>query len=204
MDRRYQDLLLSIGELEFENSMLRQESDNIDRNVTYVYRRLDMLEQYALRNCVEIIGAPDFTNENCIEIVKQIGATLGVEISVIKAERLGSIPSSNTNRIVAKLLNFEQKKRLMESARTNQLSTAKQGEENVRRRHIIINDHLSDSYKLLLYKTKIFAQTYGFRRYWYKNCKIFVQKDDTSIPYYVQDETDFVKIYYHAITNAQE
>lgn len=179
-----------IGVLENENEMLRQELFNIDYNVAVLYKRLDTLQQKSLVNYVEIFGVPEFENEDCFKIVEQIGFDLGVQLSIINAERLHSDVPTARNNIVAQISTYEQKKQLMYNLK-NQL-IAERANGYVGGRRIYINDFLTDFNRILLYKTKQFAKENGFKYAWYNNCKILLRKSEQSTIFLIRNEFDLV------------
>ena len=91
--------------------------DNIDE----VSTKLDELQQYSRRDCLEINGIPPTANENPQHLISELGTLIGVEIKkedISIAHRLPDLKNVK-NRIIVKFVRREKKEEMYK--RRNQL-----------------------------------------------------------------------------------
>lgn len=74
------DIREELASLKKENQALRERSDDLTTEIRDLKERLRSLEQYTRKNNVEVSGIPVTVRESVLDIVKYVGAVLGVEI----------------------------------------------------------------------------------------------------------------------------
>ncbi|KAJ4445043.1 hypothetical protein ANN_06842 [Periplaneta americana] len=92
--------LESIDGLKKENMLLKN-------NIEETKAQLDDLEQYGRRNSIEIHGIPEMANENLLEIVKNIGCAMDMEIQpqmIDSCHRLGKSPGQPSAAVIVKFV----------------------------------------------------------------------------------------------------
>jgi len=85
-----QEMLTTIKYMKEENQILKEQNNKLKNEVTYLDKRINVLEQKSLENFAEIVGVPETNNENCIKTVEAIAASVGVETTILKAYRIQS------------------------------------------------------------------------------------------------------------------
>jgi len=68
-----------------ENQILKEQNNKLKNEVTYLDKRINVLEQKSLENFAEIVGVPETNKEICIKTVEAIAASVGVETTILKA-----------------------------------------------------------------------------------------------------------------------
>jgi len=133
-----------------------------------ILRKVNLLEQKAVSNNMEIIGVPVSPNESCVEIVKNIADKLGVNLSVNKAYRMYSKILNKPKKIIAVLDSVDNKNKIMENMKIKKLNA---NNFNINRGNgkIFINHELSSYNRDLFYKVRIFAKNNDFKFMWYND-----------------------------------
>jgi len=191
--KQLSEVLDSIKELKEENKSLKEINFKLNVDIASLSKKINVLEQNAIISNVEIIGVPEQKNENCVEVVENIATKLGVKLSVLNAFRMYSKFSNRPTKIIAKLNSPETKKQLMEFAKKRKLIT-KHLNENWENGNIYINNELTAFNRDLFYKTRMFAKSNNFKFVWFKDLKIFIEKDENSKAYIVHDDLDLSKL----------
>lgn len=122
-----------------------------------------------------------------MEVLKDVGKALGVQLDehqVAAAHRIPSYNKERTQGIVVKFNNRAHKEAWTAAARTKKKLTAKEVNpafsDSVK---IYVSDHLSPDNKRLLAEAKKVCKNVGYSFTWCTNTKIFVRKNvgDTCI-----------------------
>lgn len=187
------DVLNSIKELKEENKSLRENNCKLYVDIRNLTKKVNLLEQKSIITNVEIIGVPEKTNENCVEVVEHIATELGVKLTVVNAFRMYSKVTNKPRKIIAKLNSIENKQQLMDIAKKRKLNT-KNLDENWDFGNIFINNELSSFNRDLFFKARMFAKTNDFKFVWYKDFKIFIKKNENAKAHIVQDDLDLSKL----------
>lgn len=89
--KQLQELITTINYIKDENDFLKEENCKLKNKIASLDKRMNAFEQKASENVVEIMGVPDFNNEDCVKTVVSIAASVGIEnFSVSKAYRVHS------------------------------------------------------------------------------------------------------------------
>lgn len=151
------EIMSSIKVLQGENKMFKEQNIKLSEEVSFLSKRINHLEQKSLNNNVEILGAPEKENENCVEILNNVASKLNVSLSVCSAYRTFSSQSNKTRKIVAILDSKEHKHKLITEARKLKLKAnilnAEWANEN-----IYINEQMTQSNKYIFFKARSAAR----------------------------------------------
>lgn len=192
--KQLQDLITTINCIKDENIILREENGKLKNEIVSLDKRMNVLEQKALENFVEIVGVQDFHNEDCVKTVVSIAASVGINnLSVSKAFRIPSKDISRPRKIVAELLSFQNKRTLMENVKKSKLS-GNSVNSNWKDDKIYINDSLTNFNKDLFFKTRAFARDKGYKYVWFKKSKIFIKKSEHTKAFIINDEHSLLKL----------
>ena len=102
-----------IDALEKQLSKTQQELNN-----TVI--RLDQLEAYSRRNCINISGVPEGADEKTDELVLDVAKAAGVSLALTDIDRSHRIgrPGDKPRNIIARLVTHSARQRLLEARRT--------------------------------------------------------------------------------------
>lgn len=182
---KYERLMNRMNELEKENATLRKKTREQEA-------RIDALENRQRIENIEVRNMPETRGENVIEIVKEIGKTIGIEDvkdgDIQVAHRVDMMNKERGNRpIVAHLTSRYMRNiwlqkfknyRKQENGQTRQL-TSNQIHPRLPNQPIYLNEHITPTMKLLLNETKEFAKSKGIKYVWIKDVCILVKRNDT-------------------------
>lgn len=191
--KQLSEVLNSIKELKVEINTLKEKNCKLNNDVKILSEKVNLLEQKEIISNVEIIGVPEKPNENCVEIVEYIASKLNVHLSVVKAFRMQSKISNKPKKIIAEINSVENKKKFMEMMKKSRLN-AKNLNENWGEGKIFINNELSSFNRNLFYKARIFAKDNVFKFVWFKDCKVFIKKNENAKACIIRDECDLLKL----------
>lgn len=159
---------------------------NLRAQVAEMEDKLDIQEQFVVRNEVEIIGVPEVPNENTYNIISLMACKIGVEL---KEDDVDAVFRSGPRRdpitlnsgkslsrpIVIRLVRHKKRDEILKAAKVRKnLST-----ENVvsgPSTRLFINERLSRKNRLLFREARVRTQKHGFRFCWTKNGSIYVRK----------------------------
>jgi len=186
------DVLNSNKELKEENKSLRENNCKLYVDIRNLTKKVNALEQKSIITNVEILGVPEKTNENCVEVIEHIATELGVKLIVLNAFRMYSKVTNKPRKIITKLNSIENK-HLMDISKKRKLNT-KNLDENLDFGNIFINNELSSFDRDLFFKARMFAKNNDFKFVWYKDFKIFIKKNENAKAHIVQDDLDLSKL----------
>jgi hypothetical protein len=75
---------------------------------------LNVLEQKAIENFVEIVGVPEVKNEDCVKTVELITESVGMKVNILKTFRIFSKIENKPNKIIAEVQTYQSKKSMMD------------------------------------------------------------------------------------------
>ncbi|XP_059045767.1 uncharacterized protein LOC131841464 [Achroia grisella] len=175
-----------------------EEINNLKLQNRQLISTINTNEQRNRQLNIEIVGVPEFTNENIKDSVIKIVNRLGMDIQasdVLQVNRITpKIKLQGRSRvIVAKLNSKLLKDNIISRARKTRLTT-KDIDLPGEQKHIFINEHLTPYNKQLLKKSKDLAKVKKYQFVWIKNGSIFIRKDDTAHAIQIFTEEDLKKI----------
>lgn len=178
--------------LETENSALREK-------VAAMETRMEDIELYSRRNCLEIQGIPEQPQEDVLDIVQKVGRAVNMEISssmIDACHRLGK-PGDTSRKgprgIIVKFVRRLDKEELMKMKRQKKdLST----------RHlnlptdssIYLNESLTPSRRRLYALARQVKKEKDYKYVWHRGGKIFLRKEDNGPVLHVCSQADLSKL----------
>lgn len=159
-----------------ENNTLRQKVSTLEA-------RIDEMEQYSRRNCVEIHGIPTHPTENVIDVVKKVGVALNFPIDetmVDACHRLHSRDQSDRPPgIIVKMVRRLDVEGLLAKRRVKRnLNTTDIGLNIPQAKVIYINESLSPARRHLFNLARAAKRDKGYTFLWVRGGKIFMRKAD--------------------------
>lgn len=168
-----------LDQIKQENNNLRAHNKNLTSEVRDLKERLRNLEQYTRKNNVEISGIPVTAQENVLDIVKDVGAALGVEIQENQVSAAHRIPSYKKDRNTSLIVQFHSRTTrdsLLSKFRENKTLSAHQVNNAFSQQRVYVNEHLSPENKLFLAKLKQKCRDVGYTYVWCREGKFFIKK----------------------------
>lgn len=173
-----------------ENNHLKQKIKNLEE-------KIETMEQYSRSNCVEIHGLPQQPNENVLDVVKQVGRALDMDVSdnmVDACHRLGKrLGGGGPSGIIVKFVRridkeeFIRRRRVKRTLSTRHLNMADD-------RPIFVNESLTPSRRRLLFQARTLQKEKAYKFLWTRNGKIFLRKEEGSHVKVVLTEEDLSKL----------
>lgn len=162
-----------------ENEKLAASNAILTKEVSTLKERMRDVEQYSRRTNIEISGIPVTPNENILEILKDTGKALGVELQEHHVMAAHRIPSYKRERIPSLIVQF-QNKMLRDTwigrYREKRSMTANEVNVNFPKHKLYINEHLSPENKQFLYNLKQKCRELGYNFAWFREGKFFVRR----------------------------
>lgn len=174
-----EDLKAQLTALRKENEKLRAENSKLSSEVSDMKTRVRSLEQYTRKNNIEISGVPVTKGENATDIVKDVGAALGLEVRENEVSAAHRIPSFNRERlpsIVVQFVSRGTKDSWLLKFKEAKGLTANQVNPTFPVQRVYVNEHLSPDNKVFLSKLKKKCKEIGYTYVWCRDGKFFVRK----------------------------
>lgn len=177
--KRLNKCLEEIEHLKSENSLLKNKLQE-------AVGQLDELNQYGRRNTLEIYGVPETTNENPVEIVKDIGRALNVEVKdemIDTCHRMKKLQHSTSGGIIVRFVRridkdtFLQRRKVKRNFNMSHLG----GSNND---PIYINQSLTPLRKLVLSQARRLKNERDYAFLWVDNAgniKLKIREGDQSV-----------------------
>lgn len=170
---------LELQALKKENEKLTASNAILTREVSTLKERMRDIEQYSRRNNIEISGIPVTPNESVLEIVKDTGKALGVELQdhhVTAAHRIPSYKRERTPSLIVQFQNKMLRDTWIGKYREKKSMTANEVNTSYPKQRMYINEHLSPDNKQFLYNLKQRCREVGYDFAWFREGKFFVRK----------------------------
>jgi cell division protein FtsB len=183
--------------LKKENEELRMKNTRLEQSVTDLQERIRMIEQYTRKNNIEISGIPETAREDVLKIVKDVGASISVEVregEITAAHRVPSYRKDRTPSLVVQFQNKTIKDTWLEKFKAKKGLTAKEVNSVFAPNKVFINEHLSPENKLFLARIKEKCRDVGFKYVWCRDGKFYVRKKDGESAMRVNHVNDIAKI----------
>ncbi|CAB3241318.1 unnamed protein product [Arctia plantaginis] len=192
ISNQYDDILNDKNESKQMIKALQDENTNLTHTVKDMSARINILEQHARANNLEIQCVPQKSNENLFNVVSKLGETVGCDIKeesitnctrVMKQNNANNRPKSiivqfSTPRLrdtfLAASITFNKSKPIKEKLNTSHLSL--DGDKTP----IYISEHLSPNNRALHAATRLKAKERGYKYVWIRNGRIYVKKNESS------------------------
>lgn len=160
------------NELRAENKGLRAEVDDMKD-------KLRTLEQYSRRTNIEISGIPETPGEDPMEIVKDVGKALHINLEESQVAAAHRIPSFKRDRIPALVVQFQKKitrDTWINKYKEKKTLNTKDINSAFPPQNVYVNEHLSPENKLFLAKLKVKRKDLGYEYAWCRDGKFFLRK----------------------------
>lgn len=188
------DLMLNeIKALKVENEKIKNENKCLSSEVLLLKSKIDNIEQSNLNNYIDIIGIPQMKNENCLEIVNEIGLKTNTNIKVVIANRL-YITNSKTSIIVAKLETTEMRINLIRNSKMSKLSANSIHSTWSNENKVYVNERLTKDQRMLFGLARTTGKCKKFKFVWVNNGDILMRKDESSKTICIRSQQDLDKV----------
>ncbi|XP_046667067.1 uncharacterized protein LOC124358876 [Homalodisca vitripennis] len=107
-------ITLQFAELKKENELLKTKNESLTKEVLDLRDRMRNLEQYTRVNNVEVSGLPSTREESVKDLVKDVGAAIGVQVQESDVTIAHRVPSYGLNRDPALIIQFTDRERKAE------------------------------------------------------------------------------------------
>lgn len=178
MKYNYETLKAENEDLKIKMDTLIRQNKEKDREITKLKSRLNQLEQYTRRDCIEIHGMKEDDEEkleiNVLKIINKMNIVLKQE-EITAVHRIGNKQSRKPRIIIVKL-NRKKADEIVASKKKTILN--KDIFSNNDETKIYINESMSPEYKELFWKTKNAAKENEYKFVWFKRGKLYVRKNE--------------------------
>uniref|UniRef100_A0A2S2NLJ2 PHD-type domain-containing protein n=1 Tax=Schizaphis graminum TaxID=13262 RepID=A0A2S2NLJ2_SCHGA len=192
-EKKLQEMVTVIKDIKEENNFLKEQNNKLKYEVTILDKRLNVLEQKAIKNFVEIVGVPEVNNEDCVKTVESIAESVGMKVNILKAFRIFSKIENKPKKIMAEVQTYQSKKSMMDSVRKLKL-TGKSVNTNWSDDKIYMNDSLTQFNRNLFFKARVFARDAGYKFVWFKDSKLFIKKNESTKAIIIDNEFALSKL----------
>ncbi|XP_053609110.1 uncharacterized protein LOC128674541 [Plodia interpunctella] len=198
---QYEDLNKKVETLKERNkvhSNLQVEFDKLANNYRQLQIELNANNQRDRLLNLEIVGVPEFKDENITELVLTVAAQAGVDITANDIVEANRVTPRNTQQgrprnLVIKMKSRVIKDNIISGARKNRLSTRSLNIPGASK-PVYVNEHLTYYNKQLLKKCKETANNKHFQFVWIRHSRIFMRKADGCPPVQILSEKDLSKL----------
>ncbi|XP_046677353.1 uncharacterized protein LOC124365416 [Homalodisca vitripennis] len=172
---------------------LTTENGQLKKKVKELETRLEDIEQYSRSNCIEMQGIPLEPAEDVLNIVKDVGRALDLDISdtmVDACHRLGVQKTGDKPPgIIVKFVRRMGKESFIQRRRVKTtLSTRHIGRKDDR--SIYVNESLSPARRRIHALARRFQREKNCKFLWIRNGKIFMRKEDKAPVKIISSEED--------------
>ncbi|XP_054267191.1 uncharacterized protein LOC129000380 [Macrosteles quadrilineatus] len=184
--------------LRSEVQVLKKENEVLRETVTDLQDRTRSLEQYTRRSNIEISGIPVTPREDVIQLVKDVGAVIGLEVEESQINAAHRVPSFRKDRVPSLVVQFigrstrdtwlKQFRELKESVTVDQVNSS------FPKAKLYINEHLSPANKVFLSDLKKKCAEVGIKYAWCREGKFFIRKADKDKCRRIYSEADIKKL----------
>ena len=195
--KKVDKLLMDFKDLTKESSMLKSETYRLANEMKQFSDRLNELEQYSRRDCVEIRGVPinPHHEENTDDIVVKVAKLMDVTITeqdISISHRLPQAKDSKYHPTIIAKFQSRKKREIFYKSRANLKNKSTKDLDITYKFHnnIYINESLTkrnqDLFKVCLKAKK----SIGLQSVWSNNGKIFLKENQDSRPIIIKSSQD--------------
>lgn len=183
----------SISKLETDISELKNE-------IRVLKQGVQKQEQWGRRSNVEIVGLPERTNENLVELMSRLAKLANcplnpdTDIDFVTRVAHKSKDQKKPKPVIVRFLARYKKDNFLARLRAIKNFKASDIGFTGNSSRIFFNEHLSVTNKILLSDTKRIASEKHYKYVWVKNQSIMVRKNDTSDAIHIASENDLKKM----------
>lgn len=177
-------LMKQMGEeftvLKKENEDLRTANAGLTRQVSTLKDKIATMEQYSRKDNLEISGLPVTPNEDIMTLIKDIGDSVGVDISegdISTAHRVPTFHKNRTPSIVVRFVRRSSRDTVLQKYKEKKGGlTARDINQAFPQQRVYINEHLSPENKVFLSDLKAKCKEVGYAYAWFRDGKFFVRR----------------------------
>lgn len=181
--KKYEEQHSEITSLRVKVHELEKENLEKERKLNDLSGRLAQQEQYVRENNIEIAQLPVLRNENCKDIVLEVGHILGITINANDIQNAFRPKINETHNkippIIVKFNNKEIKEKFLSKRKYKITKEGILGGSNVGNT-IYINDNMSPYFKNLFWKARQWASNKNVN-VWFARDKVLVKKENGEI-----------------------
>lgn len=162
-----------------ENETYKQNNLKLTQKVNELEVRVRDMEQYSRRNNLEISGVPKTPGENEMDILRDVGRAIGVEVTASSVVAVHRVPTYNRARIppiVAKFTTRDQRDALIQGYRQRKTLMASDVNKGLPASRIYIGEHLTPANKIILKKLKDTGKELNIKFVWCREGKFFARR----------------------------
>ena len=172
-------------ELQKENELLRNEVLDLQNQSEQMWDKVDDLEQYGRRDCLEIRGIPVQKDENTDDLIISIGNLVNVNIKPEDISISHRLKSSTRSKfppaIIAKFVRRDMKDKLYQARKhLKEKSTVDLGLGRLANNKIYIAESLTQKNKDLFNKILEMKYSMKYKFIWTVQGNIYLRKDSTT------------------------
>lgn len=174
-----EELKVQNKEIIRENEICKQNNLKLTQRVNELEVKVRDLEQYSRRNNIEISGLPKTPGENVMDILRDVGRAIGVEVAASGVVAVHRVPTYNKARIppiVAKFTTRDQRDAWMQGYRQKKTLMASDVNKGLPTARIYIGEHLTPANKLMLKQLKDTGKELNIKYIWCREGKFFARK----------------------------
>lgn len=195
-----QNALAKIDEYTKKVDDLQSENVNLKRRIFELEDKIDDMEQYSRRNCLELQGIPEEDGESVLNIVKDVGRALEMDITdsmVDTCHRLGQKKNSKGPRgIIVKFVRRLDKEELLKKRRDKKrdFSTRHLNLTTPTDNPVFVNESLSPTRRWLLGQARQLKKDRGYKYIWLRNGNILLRKEEGSPVIGIKTQADLKQL----------
>ena len=171
------------------NKILHKENESLRNTVSELTSRVNLIEQHARQQNLEINGIPESKAENLVKTVQQVGNVVSCSIkeddilSVVRVRKLDP-ESTNPRAVVVKLRSMLLRDTILTSVMNfnkvnpdKKLNTQHLGYGSLAK-PVFVSEHLSPLNKKIHAAARRVAKEKGYKYVWVRDGKILIRKED--------------------------
>jgi len=193
-NKKVDSMLSEIKALKIENEKISNENKYLSSEVSSLKLKIDNIEQFNLNKYIDITEIPQTTNENCSEIVKQIGLKTNTTINVIETKRIYINNSKNSSIIIAKLETTEIKRTLIRNSKIFKLSANNILSTWANEIELYVNERLTKDRRTIFGQARRTGKDKQFKFIWVSNGDILIKKNESSKTIRISIQQDLEKL----------
>lgn len=195
-----QNALKKIEEYSKVMDDLKAENNDLKNKVCELEERVENMEQYSRRNCLEVQGIPEGEGESVLDIVKDVGRALKMEITdsmIDTCHRLRQKKDAKGPRgIIVKFVRRMDKEALLKKRQEKKkdFSTRHLNLATPTDIPVFINESLSPARKRLLWQARQLKTDREYKYIWLRNGNILLRKEEGSPVITIKTQADLDKL----------
>lgn len=190
ISEQYEDFKNDIQFVKPEIQRLTNENCDLKSSVQELTDRLNQLDQQARASNLEIQCVPEFTGENLVSLVQQLGTTIEYPVQkheILQCSRISKLNPNNPRprSILVKLASPRLREGFITANRkfnkthsTEKLNTSHLGIASEPKSQVYVAEHLTKEIKELHKAARQKAKEIGYEIVWVTNGRVYLRKTD--------------------------